>query len=42
MGWEQMEDVQANFLEPAVFKVIWKNDYRGFQMTEKAKVKKTA
>lgn len=42
MGWEWMEDAEANFSEPIAFELIWKDDYKEFQYTEKAKVEKTA
>lgn len=42
MGWEWMEDVEANFLEPVAFELIRKDDYKGFQLTEKTEVEKTA
>lgn len=37
-----MEDAEANFSEPIAFELIWKDDYKEFQYTEKAKVEKTA
>ena len=40
MGWEWMEDAEANFSEPIAFELIWKDDYKEFQYTEKAKVEK--
>lgn len=42
MEWEWMGGTELNILEPVAFGLTWKNDYRGFQLTEKAKVEENA